>query len=159
MVQAASQQITVAFDTKQDLQQAEQSLQQEEFSNVRVSVDTAADTSTDAAVPKKRTVKPGGLKAAGIGGVMGALIGGIIATIALSAPNIASIYNNATPIAVIAVLIGAAFGGGAGGLSSFFAGATLDQDPANYRLIVEASSTEELKTVTATLLEKGGRLI
>ncbi|MGB3670067.1 MAG: hypothetical protein WA783_22630 [Phormidesmis sp.] len=155
MVQAASQEVTVAFDTKQALQQAEESLQQKKLSTVRASV----TTSTDTAVPKKRTVKSGGLKAASLGGVMGAIAGGIIATAALNVPNVASVYNNATPLLVLAILIGAAFGGGAGGLSSFFAGANLDEDPASYRLIVAAASAEELKTATTTLLENGGRLL
>ncbi|MGC1218089.1 MAG: hypothetical protein WA883_11505 [Phormidesmis sp.] len=155
MVQAASQEVTVAFDTKQALQQAEESLQQKKLSTVRASV----TTSTDTAVPKKRTVKSGGLKAASLGSVMGAIAGGIIATAALNVPNVASVYNNATPLLVLAILIGAAFGGGAGGLSSFFAGANLDEDPASYRLIVAAASAEELKTATTTLLENGGRLL
>jgi len=155
MVQAASQEVTVAFDTEQALQQAEQSLQQKKLSTVKASVTTP----TDGAVPKKRTVKSGGLKSAGIGGAMGAIAGGIIATVAINVPNVASVYNNATPLLVLAVLIGTAFGGGAGALSSFFAGANLDEDPASYRLIVAAASAEELKTATTTLLENGGRLL
>ncbi len=162
MVQAASQQITIAFNTQQALEQAEQRLQEKGLSTVKAAAQTltqtAADKQADAGAPKKRTVKSGGLKAAGISGLMGAIAGGIIATVALNVPNVASIYNNGTPIFVLAVLIGAVFGGAAGGLTSFFAGAKLDQDPTNYRLIVEASPAD-IKVATATLLQNGGRLL
>ncbi|MGD1898298.1 MAG: hypothetical protein ACFB16_15245 [Phormidesmis sp.] len=154
MVQSTVQEITVAFDTEQSLQQAQEKLQEKALPSAAMSrVMPKPDT-----VPKKRMPSVGGLKAAGLGGLIGAIVGAAIIGVAQNIPNFSSIYNNAVPLFTVTVLAGLALGGGAGGLSSFFAGAALDQAPAKYRLVVKASS-EEIKTATATLLDEGGRLI
>jgi len=155
MVQAAApQQITVAFDTEAAFEQGKQLLQQEALSTVRVGVIEPRSETTPVT---KRTLKPGGWKAAGIGAVMGAIATGTIVLTALNIPNVPSVFRSATPLLVFGVALGAVFGGAASSLSSFFAGAKLDQDPAPYRLNIEAS-TEDIKTATALLLEQGGRL-
>ncbi len=155
MVQAASQQITVAFDTEEAFTQGQQRLLQEDLATAKIGIVSPRSETTPAT---KRSIKPGGWKAAGIGGVMGAIATGAIILTGLNVPNVPSVATNAAPLLVLGVIIGTAFGGVAGGLSSFFAGAKLDQDPSDYRLSIEASP-EDIKTATALLLEGGGRLI
>ncbi|MGB3299889.1 MAG: hypothetical protein WBA76_16610 [Phormidesmis sp.] len=156
MAPASRQQILIGFDTEQALQQAYQSLEGKALSTVEAEVLAPLDKD----VPEERSLNPGIAKAAGLGATMGAIAGGLIITTALNLPdNIASISENATPLAVIVVLLGAAFGGLGGGVTSFFSGASPDAEtPANYKLRVEASS-EEVKTATQVLLDAGGRLL
>ncbi len=155
MAEASRQRILVGFETEQTLSQALQSLEAKALSTLEAEVVVPLDKD----VPTERSLNPGTAKAAGLGAVMGAMVGGFIITTALNIPNVASISENATPLSVIVVLIGAAFGGLGGGVTSFFSGASPDAEtPANYKLRVEASS-EEVKTATQVLLNEGGRLL
>ena len=155
MIQAAYQRILVGFENEASLQQALQHFQKEDFSSVKSGLVPPAND----AVPRKRTFRAGGLKAAGIGGVVGAIIGGLIMITALNIPNQGSVYNNATPLSVLVVLIGTAFGASASGLLSFFTGIDPDQAPtASYQLSIEASA-EEIETVTNIALSNGGHLL
>ncbi len=155
MPSSIRQRILVGFETQQALQQAQQSLVAKALASTESEV--VAPLAED--VPEEGTVKADTLKAAGLGGVMGAIAGAIIMGTAQSIPNQSSIYENATPLFVLAVLGGAAFGGAAGALALFFAGAGREQDtPANYKLIVEASS-EDIQTATKLLMAEGGRLL
>lgn len=156
MVQTTSQKITVAFDTEKSFQQAQEKLTQKDLATVRAN-QTLPRSAIDG-VAQKRTVTEDGVKSGTLGGLVGAILGGLIVATALNIPNMSSINNNAVPLLLIGVFVGAAFGGAAGGMFSFFAGAALDEDPAKYRLAVEGSS-EEIKTATQLLLEEGGRLL
>ena len=155
MPPSTHQRILVGFETQQALQQAQQSL----IAKALASAESAVVAPLADNVPEEDTVKADTLKAAGLGGVTGAIAGAMIMLTAQSIPNLASISENATPLSVLVVLIGAALGSTAGGLSSFFAGAGREQDtPANYKLIVEASS-EDIQTATQVLMAEGGRLL
>ena len=155
MAEASRQRILIGFETEQALSQALQSLETEALSTLEAEVVIPLDKD----VPTERSLNSGIAQAAGLGAVMGAMAGGLIITTALNIPNIASISENATPLSVIVVLMGAVFGGLGGGAASFFSGANPDAEtPANYKLRVEASS-EEVKTATQVLLNEGGRLL
>lgn len=156
MAEASRQRILIGFESEQAMSQAMQSLEAKALSTLEAEVVPPLDKD----VPEERSLNSGIAKAAGLGAVMGAMAGGLIITTALNIPNnIASISENATPLSVLVVLIGAAFGGLGGGAASFFSGANPDAEtPANYKLRVEASD-EEVKTVTQVLLSEGGRLL
>lgn len=155
MEQTAYQRIVVGFKNEASLQQAVQYFQKENFSSVKGDLVPPVND----AVPRKRTFGPSGIKAAGIGGTVGATIGALIMTVALNIPNQESVYNNATPLFVLVVLIGTTFGAGASGLLSFFTGIEPDRAPtANYKFSIEASA-EEIETVTKIVLDSGGHLL
>ncbi len=155
MPSSIRQRILIGFETQQALQQAHQSL----VAKALTSAESEVVAPLAADVPEEGTMKADMLKAASLGGVMGAIAGAIIMGTAQNIPNLSSIYENATPLFVLAVLVGAAFGSTAGALALFFAGAGREQDtPAHYKLIVEASS-EDIQTATKLLLAEGGRLL
>ena len=155
MAEASRQRILIGFETEQALRQAYQSLEAKALSTLEAEVVMPLDQD----VPTERSLNSGIAKAAGLGAIMGAMAGGLIITTALNIPNEASITENATPLSVIVVLIGAAFGGLGGGATSFFSGANPDAEtPASYKLRVEASD-EEVQTATQVLLGEGGRLL
>jgi len=154
MAETTSQRILVGFQSQKDLQQAQRSLQDKSLPSASVSVIPPASEN----VPEKRVVKPSAVKTALQGGVTGAIASGTIALFARNIPNLASVYNNSTPLTVLAILIGTAFGAGGSFLMSFFAGAKQNQKQTDYQLVVEASD-EDIKVITPTLLEKGGRLL
>ena len=156
MAEASRQRVLIGFDSEQALSQAMRSLEAEALSTLEAEVVPPLDDD----VPEERSLNPGIAKAAGLGAIMGAMAGGLIIATALNIPNnVASISENAVPLSVLVVLLGAAFGGLGGSVASFFSGANPDAEtPASYKLRVEASD-EEVQTVTQVLLSEGGRLL
>lgn len=156
MTQANLQQILVGFPSKQALAEAQSTLQTNDLSNT---VQAGIVPPASEAVPEQRTIKADTWKAAGLGGTIGAIAGAIIAAVAQSTQNGPPIDDFATPISVLSVLVGVAFGAAGGGAASFFAGKPPERTAFDhYKLRVEASP-QDIKTATQLLLDKGGRLL
>ncbi|KPQ36264.1 MAG: hypothetical protein HLUCCA11_06950 [Phormidesmis priestleyi Ana] len=155
MASATRQQILVGFGSEQALQQAHSQLREKSFSTLRSAVIPPLSKST----PQQRTIKKDTPKAAGLGGVIGLSISGLIFLAAQGIPNQSSIQNYPGPLLAVFLLVGAFFGALGVGLISFFAGARPTPPPtADHQLEVEAS-TEEVKAATQILLNAGGRLL
>ncbi|MEL6455226.1 MAG: hypothetical protein AAFQ40_10985 [Cyanobacteria bacterium J06623_5] len=156
MTQANLQQILVGFPTEQALTEAQSTLQTNDLANT---IQAGIVPPTSRAVPEQRAVKADTWKAAGLGGTIGAIAGAIIATVAQNTQNGVPIEDYATPISVLSVLVGIAFGAAGGGAASFFAGKPPERTAFdNYKLRVEASP-QDIKTATQLLLDKGGHLL
>ncbi len=156
MTEAEHKHIAVGFETEQALQQAKRALEAKSLSPVKTAEVLASEEET---VPEEREPKKGIAAAAMAGGLIGAIAGSLIVTIALSIPTLLFIQGNEVPFFVLVPLLGAAIGAVASSFMVFMSGAAptrLGVD--KYQLTVEALP-EDTQRVTEILLEQGGRLL
>lgn len=155
MTEVKHKRIAVGFETEQALKQAKRALAAKSLSQIEMAEVLASDEE----VPEEREPKKGVLSAATAGGLIGAIAGSLIITIALSVPNLLSIQGNEVPFFVLVPLLGAVVGAAASSFMVFMSGAAptrLSVD--KYQLTVEAPP-EDTQLVTEILLEEGGRLL
>ncbi|WP_121970210.1 hypothetical protein [Leptolyngbya sp. BC1307] len=156
MTEVEHKRIAVGFKTKQALQQAKRALEAKSLSHVEMAEVLASEEAT---TPEEREPKSGISSAAATGGLVGAIAGSLIVTIALSVPNLLSIQGNEVPFFVLVPLLGAVIGAAASSFMVFMSGAAPTRlRVEKYQLTVEALP-ENTQLVTEILLEKGGRLL
>lgn len=156
MTEVEHKRIAVGFETKQALQQAKRALEAKSLSHIETAEVLASQGD---AVPEEREPKKGITAAAATGGLVGAIAGSLIVTVALNVPNLTSIQGYEVQFLVLVPLLGAIVGAAASSFMVFMSGSAPTRlSVEKYQLTVE-TLPEDTQLVMEVLLDKGGRLL